>query len=86
MYPADFPQKSGYGRRYRVSTLFLVAESLSIGFAVGIEEFLAALLPRRLEFGRRGRRLDLQDQLAEPSELDTLLDREAYLAYVREQG
>ena len=24
--------------------------------------------------------------LAEPSELDTLLDREAYLAYVREQG
>jgi glycine cleavage system H protein len=25
-------------------------------------------------------------KLAEPSELDTLLDREAYLAYVREQG
>ena len=25
-------------------------------------------------------------ELAEPSELDTLLDREAYLAYVREQG
>jgi hypothetical protein len=59
---------------------------LGVGFAVEIEEFLAALLPRRLEFGRRGRRLDLQDQLAEPSELDTLLDREAYLAYVREQG
>ena len=25
-------------------------------------------------------------KLTEPSELDTLLDREAYLAYVREQG
>jgi glycine cleavage system H protein len=25
-------------------------------------------------------------KLAQPSELDTLLDREAYLAYVREQG
>jgi len=25
-------------------------------------------------------------KVAEPSELDTLLDREAYLAYVREQG
>ena len=25
-------------------------------------------------------------ELAEPSELDTLLDREAYLAYEREQG
>jgi glycine cleavage system H protein len=25
-------------------------------------------------------------KLADPSELDTLLDREAYLAYVREQG
>ena len=25
-------------------------------------------------------------KLAEPSELDTLLDREAYLAYVRKQG
>jgi hypothetical protein len=29
---------------------------------------------------------DLKIKLTEPSELDTLLDREAYLAYVREQG
>src|SRR5262249_11794302 len=28
-------------------------ESLNVGFAVGIEEFLAALLPGRFEFGRR---------------------------------
>ena len=32
--------------------LVLFSDSLGVGFAVGIEEFLAALLPRRLEFGR----------------------------------
>ena len=32
--------------------LVLFTDSLGVGFAVGIEEFLAALLPRRLEFGR----------------------------------
>jgi hypothetical protein len=33
--------------------LVLFTESLGVCFAVGIEEFLAALLPRRFEFGRR---------------------------------
>src|SRR6266516_2597476 len=33
-------------------TLILLAESLDVRFPVRIEEFLAALLPRRLEFGR----------------------------------
>jgi hypothetical protein len=32
--------------------LILFTESLDVRFAVGIKEFLAALLPRRLEFGR----------------------------------
>ncbi len=32
--------------------LVLFSDSLGVGFAVRIEEFLAALLPRRLEFGR----------------------------------
>ena len=32
--------------------LILFSKSLSVGFAVRIEEVLAALLPRRLEFGR----------------------------------
>jgi len=32
------------------------------------------------------RRLIYKIKLAQPSELDTLLDREAYLAYAREQG
>ena len=32
--------------------LVLFTESLDVGFAVRIEEVLAALLPRRLEFGR----------------------------------
>ena len=32
--------------------LILFAERLEIRFAVRIEEFLAALFPRRLEFGR----------------------------------
>jgi hypothetical protein len=33
--------------------LILFTESLDVGLAVRIEEFLTALLPRRLEFGRR---------------------------------
>jgi hypothetical protein len=32
--------------------LILFTESLDVRLAVRIEEFLAALLPRRLEFGR----------------------------------
>jgi hypothetical protein len=36
----------------RTPVLVLFTDGLGIGFAVGIEEFLAALLPRRLEFRR----------------------------------
>ena len=35
-----------------IPLLFLFAESLKIGFAIRIEEILAALLPRCFEFGR----------------------------------
>jgi hypothetical protein len=37
---------------YESKALILLAESLDVGFAVGIEEFLAALLPRCSEFRR----------------------------------
>jgi hypothetical protein len=37
---------------YRSPLSVLLSDGLGVGFAVGIEEFLAALLPRRLEFGR----------------------------------
>ena len=33
--------------------LVLFTQGLGVRFAVGIEEFLSALLPRRFEFGRR---------------------------------
>ena len=36
----------------RITLLILFTESLGVRFAVRIEEFLAALLPRRFEFGR----------------------------------
>ena len=36
-----------------IPPLILFTESLDVCFAVRIEEFLAALLPRRFEFGRR---------------------------------
>ncbi len=35
-----------------MARLILFSESLDVGFAVRVEEFLAALLPRCLEFGR----------------------------------
>jgi hypothetical protein len=35
-----------------IPLLNLFIENLDVGFAVGIEEFLAAFLPRRFEFGR----------------------------------
>jgi cytochrome bd-type quinol oxidase subunit 2 len=35
-----------------IPLLLLFTESLAVRFAVRIEEFLAALLPRRFEFGR----------------------------------
>jgi len=35
-----------------IPLLILFTESLNVGFAVRIEEFLAALLPRRFKFGR----------------------------------
>ena len=47
---------------YRALVLF--AESLDIRFAVGIEEFFAALLPRRSEF--RQRDVLLQEHLPLP--------------------
>jgi hypothetical protein len=34
------------------AVLILFTESLDVRFAVRIEEFLAALLPRRFKFGR----------------------------------
>jgi hypothetical protein len=37
---------------WRTPILILFTDSLGVGFAVRIEEVLAALLPRRLEFGR----------------------------------
>src|SRR5215471_16220064 len=36
----------------RTPLLILFTDSLGVGFAVRIEQILAALLPRRLEFGR----------------------------------
>ena len=33
--------------------LVLFTQGLGVRFAVGIEEFLSTLLPRRFEFGRR---------------------------------
>src|SRR5258707_15598476 len=51
------PQSEAHGNASinfgcRTPLLVLFTDGLGIGFAVGIEEFLAALLPRRLEFGR----------------------------------
>jgi hypothetical protein len=55
--PALFPCRSeiqhfrNWNTRPRILVLF--TQGLGVRFAVGIEEFLSALLPRRFEFGRR---------------------------------
>ena len=40
-------------RGHAAAPLVLFTQGLGVGFTVGIEEFLSALLPRRFEFGRR---------------------------------
>jgi hypothetical protein len=39
--------------KYETRILVLFTQGLGVRFAVGIEGFLSALLPRRFEFGRR---------------------------------
>src|SRR6204780_5692438 len=45
-------RKERQTKRMAIAVLILFTESLDVRFAVRIEEFLAALLPRRFEFGR----------------------------------
>src|SRR4029077_3413396 len=49
------PRQTAFALRIMSRLLFLIlfTESLRVGFAVGVEQLLAALLPRRLEFRRR---------------------------------
>jgi hypothetical protein len=51
LHPRD--SRGDLSRAFRSRTLVLFTQGLGIRFAVGIEEFLSALLPRRFEFGRR---------------------------------
>jgi hypothetical protein len=46
------PQSVGGLAHAGTPLLVLFTDGLGVGFAVGIEKFLTALLPRRLEFGR----------------------------------
>jgi glycine cleavage system H protein len=55
------------------------------GEILGVNEALAGK-PELVNEDAEGAGWIYKIKLAEPSELDTLLDQEAYLAYVREQG
>jgi glycine cleavage system H protein len=55
------------------------------GEILGVNEALTGN-PERVNEDAEGAGWIYKIKLAEPSELNTLLDREAYLAYVREQG
>lgn len=55
------------------------------GTILGVNEVLAGK-PRLVNEDAEGVGWIYKIKLAEPSELDTLLDQDAYLAYVREQG
>jgi glycine cleavage system H protein len=55
------------------------------GEILGVNEALAGK-PELVNEDAEGAGWIYKIKLAEPSELDTLLDQDAYLAYVREQG
>jgi glycine cleavage system H protein len=55
------------------------------GEVLGVNEALTGK-PQLVNEDAEGAGWIYKIKLAEPSELDTLLDREAYLAYVQEQG
>ena len=50
--PLTWKDSPGKHQDRRDVFLILFTESLDVRFAVGIEEFLAALMPRRFEFRR----------------------------------